>query len=72
VICFEQVLCRVIARFGFNHVLCKVVPVLDCDTALRAAFGSGFDSTESNTLACLRSYIDELRELSIDLLIVEE
>lgn len=71
VVCFEQVVCRLIGHFGFDHVLGKVVPVLSCDTALRAAFGSGMQSTESNAVACLRNYISELRALPIDLLIVE-
>jgi hypothetical protein len=68
VVCFEQVVCRLIDHFGYEHVLAKVVPVLYCDNALRAAFGSGTQSTESNSLACLRSYIGELRGLPIDLL----
>ena len=47
----------------------KVVPVLQtCDTALRAAFGSGLDSTRANTVACLESYIAQLRGFPIDLL----
>ncbi|MFO0954368.1 MAG: hypothetical protein U0835_25060 [Isosphaeraceae bacterium] len=71
VICFEQVLCRIIAHFGFEHVRTKVVPVILCDTALRAAFGSGHASTEENAVACLQSYVSELRGLPIDLLVTE-
>ncbi len=71
VVCFEQVLQRVIDRFGFAHVLAKVAPVLYCDTALRAAFGSGAQSTEPNCIACLQNYIGELRALPIDLLMVD-
>jgi hypothetical protein len=69
VVCFEQVLLRLIEQFGFTPVLAKVVDVRYCDTALRAAFGSGLQSTESNSVACLQSYISELRGLPIDLLI---
>src|SRR5436305_760538 len=68
VVRFEQVLCRFIARFGFGYVLAKVAPALYCDTELRAAFGYGLQSTEANAIACLRSYIHEVRSLPIDLL----
>lgn len=71
VVCFEQVLCHLIDHFGFDHVLAKVVPVLSCDNALRAAFGSGIQSTKANSVACLQSYIGELRALPIDLLVGE-
>ena len=69
IICFEQVLRRLIEQFGFEHVLAKVVPVSYCDTALRATFGSGMQSTVSNVVDGLDSYIRELRELPINLLI---
>ena len=70
VVCLEQIFRRLIVRFGFDYVLDKVVPVLYCDNALRTAFGSGIHSTEANVVACLQSYIDELRVLPIDLLMV--
>lgn len=71
VVCLEQMILRLIDRFGFDHVLSKIVPVLfGCDTALRAAFGSGIHSTESNVTECLQDYINELRGLPIDMLIV--
>jgi hypothetical protein len=69
VVCFEQVICRIIDLVGFEAVLGKVVPVMQaCDTALRAAFGSGKLATESNVVDCLQSYIDEIRGYPIDLL----
>lgn len=72
-VCFEQVICRVISRTGFDPVCAKVVPVMSsCDTALCAAFGSGIQATEANTLACLQSYIAELRGFPIDLLMTED
>ena len=46
----------------------KVIGELYRDTALRAAFGSGMRTTESNAVACLQAYIDELRRLPVDLL----
>jgi len=72
VVCFEQIICRIIDSVGFEHVRAKVVPALHtCDTALRAAFGSGTLATQENSVACLRGYIDELRTLPIDLLVQE-
>lgn len=71
VVCFEQIIRRIIAHAGFELVRAKVVPVLSaCDTALRAAFGSGELATESNTVACLENYIAEIRRYPIDLLMV--
>jgi hypothetical protein len=71
VICFEQVLCKILARFDFSVVKAKVIPALSypqCDTALRAAFGSGNESTRQNTVECLRSYVHEIRNYAVDLL----
>ena len=70
VVCFEQVLLRLIEQFGFTTVLAKVADVRYCDTALRAAFGSGLQSTELNSVACLQSYVNELRGLPMDLLMI--
>ncbi len=69
VICLEQIVTRVIQHFGFAYVQDKIVPARSCDTALRAAFGSGDAATESNVLATLDGYINELRFLPIDLLV---
>ncbi len=68
VVCFEQTILRVIAFAGFEPVLAKVTGALSHDIALRAAFGSGMQTTESAAVACLQHYIDELRRLPIDLL----
>jgi hypothetical protein len=69
VICLEQIVTRVVQHFGFGYVKDKIVPVRSCDTALRAAFGSGDAAAESNVLATLDGYINELRFLPIDLLV---
>ena len=50
-------------------MLAKVVAVPYGDTALRAAFGSGIQSTQKNGVECLQAYIAELRKLPIDLLV---
>jgi hypothetical protein len=68
VICLEQIVKRLIQHFGFLYAKNKIVPARACDTALSAAFGSGWDATERNVLAALDSYINELRSLPIDLL----
>ena len=68
VICFEQIIKRVIQHCGFSYVRGKVIPARAFDTALRVAFWSGHDAIEANVLAVLDSYINELRSLSIDLL----
>ena len=69
VICFEQVLIRIHASFGFDHLRDKVVPVVDCDTALRAVFGSGLDAVEGIVLAGFASYIRHLRNETGSLLV---
>jgi hypothetical protein len=68
IICLEQIVKCLIQHFGFPYVKDRVVPARACDTALSAAFGSGWDATEPNVLAALDSYINELRSLPIDLL----
>ncbi len=69
VICFEQIVLRIIDRFGFDLVRSKVVPASDCDTALRAAFGSGLEATEESVRHCLAAYIGYLRDETGPLLI---
>jgi hypothetical protein len=61
VICFEQLILRLIDRLGFNPIRDKVVPARDCDTALRAVFGSGLDAAEENVRTGLASYVNHLR-----------
>ena len=68
VICFEQIVKNAIGNLGFAEVLNRVLPGLDCDTALRAAFGSGKEATEVNVVDALDRYIVELRSLPIDFL----
>jgi hypothetical protein len=68
VICFEQIVKRVIQHCGFSYVQDKVIPARACDTALRVAFALGSDATEASVLSILDSYINELHSLSIDLL----
>lgn len=61
VICFEQLIAYIISQQGFDKSKSKIVPAIDCDTALRAAFGMGLDAEEKQVLRVLNSYVQELR-----------
>jgi hypothetical protein len=61
ILCFEQIVLRCIDHVGFELVRSKIVPASDCDTALRAAFGSGLEAQEESVTRCLISYIEHLR-----------
>ena len=61
VVCVEQLIVELIAVKGFELVRQKVVPVRNCDTALKVAFGSGNLAQEDNVLLALNQYIQELR-----------
>lgn len=61
IICIEQVLVRAINATSFEYVKSRVLSSVDIDTATRAAFGSGALSTETNVVAALSGYVDELR-----------
>jgi hypothetical protein len=64
VICLEQIICKLIDERGFDWVLAKVLPALDCDKALKTAFGSGSKSQCENVLQTLNSYVEELQNIS--------
>lgn len=65
VVCLEQIVSRLIEQLGFDHVRNKVVPAMSCDTALRAAFGSGTDATAAAVQGALEAYIADLRPLRL-------
>jgi hypothetical protein len=62
VICLEQVILRLIQRSGFDWVKARVVPMMACDMALQACFGSGALATETNVVEALEGYIATLRQ----------
>jgi hypothetical protein len=62
VICLEQVMLRLIQRSGFDWVKARVVPMMACDMALQACFGSGELATETNVVEALEAYIAALRQ----------
>lgn len=66
--CLEQLLLKDIEAYGFEVIRDKVVPVRDCDQAIKAVFGSGPLSTPENSLATLKNYIETLREETVNLL----
>jgi hypothetical protein len=61
VICLEQMILLLIRRLGFEAVRTKVVPVMACDTAITACFGSGELATEANVVMALEGYITDLK-----------
>jgi hypothetical protein len=61
VICLEQMICKLIEIQGFEWVLERVLPNLDCDKALKSAFGSGSNSQCETVLGNLRCYIEDLQ-----------
>jgi len=69
VICFEQIVMRIIDHSGFDLVRSKVVPASDCDTVLRVAFGSGLEATEESVIRCFTAYVEHLRNETGPLLI---
>jgi hypothetical protein len=60
-VCLEQILLRVMDRIGFQPLLQKVVPVMECDSSIRSAFGSGYLAQEHNVRAALVAYVREVR-----------
>jgi hypothetical protein len=66
--CLEQLILWDIDAYGFEFVRDKVVPVRDCDKALKVVFGSGEFSTAANAIAALNSYIEALRKNTGDFL----
>lgn len=61
VLCLEQIVIKAIGKFGFEAIKRKIVPASSCDTAIRAAFGSGMRAVESEVLQALAAYSRELR-----------
>jgi hypothetical protein len=61
VVCLEQIICKLIETQGFDWVLEKILLNLECDKAIKVAFGSGSRSQCESVLGTLNSYIQELR-----------
>jgi hypothetical protein len=68
IVCFEQVILLLIRQRGFETIKQQVLPMLDCDTGLRACFGSGERAIEENVVLALEGYIEDLERSTIGLL----
>lgn len=66
--CLEQLILKNVEVYGFETIRELVVPVRECDTAIMTVFGSGLKSNEENSCATLKSYIEELRKQTGNLL----
>lgn len=72
VITFLPLIGRLIDHLGFEDVRARVVPARQCDTSLRALFGSGMEATEANVREGLASDLRQLRALVGGLLVPDE
>lgn len=66
--CLEQLILKDIDSYGFETIRSQIVPVGDCDKAIKAVFGSGERSTSENALLTLNDYINQLRNETDNLL----
>lgn len=71
VICLEQIMVRIMNRYGFDLLRNHAVPAVDCDIALSAVFGSGLIAVEANVRHGFASYIEHLRSECGELLAAE-
>jgi len=69
VVCFEQLIYQLITEQGFEAIKQKVLPVRECDMALKAIFGSCDRAEEVNVMDSLGQYIQELKRDCPNLLI---
>jgi hypothetical protein len=70
VVCLEQLIQQCINHHGFDSVKNRIVPARECDTALKAIFGSGLQASEGGVKEGLESYIYNLRSSVGDLLVI--
>jgi len=66
--CLEQLVLRNIEADGFETIRDLIVPVRECDKAIKTIFGSGLNSTSENSLTTLKIYIEECRQEAGNLL----
>jgi len=59
--CLEQLVLKNIDCYGFEWVREQIVPVRDCDRAIKAVFGSGDQSSFCNVILALNQYIEDNR-----------
>lgn len=66
--CLEQLILKNIQKHGFDFVKQNIVPVKDCDTALKAVFGSSELATLEGSREVFKKYIQDLRQRTGNLL----
>ena len=66
--CLEQLILKNVDYYGFEPTRARIVPVQECDKAIKAVFGSGMASTPENSLPTLNNYIESLRNETGNLL----
>jgi hypothetical protein len=59
--CLEQLVLKNIDCYGFEWVREQIVPVRDCDRAIKVVFGSGDQSSSCNAIPTLKQYIEDVR-----------
>jgi hypothetical protein len=62
VVCFEQVIWKILECKGFDAVRDKIILGRECDKVLAIILGSGLDASEASVREGLISYIDDLRK----------
>lgn len=65
--CLETLVRQMIQQVGFTSIKAKVVPAYACDTGIRAAFGSGLESTQEAVLAGLDAYLGDFAKHNVKL-----
>lgn len=70
VVCFEQLLLRIHALYGYERLKQGCCAGIDCDRGLFIAFSNGLATQEAHTLAALDSCMRELQSHSADILLV--
>ncbi len=58
--CLEQVILKNIDHLNFETVRDQIVPVRECDKAIKVVFGSGNQAEKEAVITTLKNYINEL------------
>jgi hypothetical protein len=69
VVCFEQILLKILDGEGFDSVRDNLVLGRECDKVLAVILGSGLDASEATIREGLTSYIEDLRRQTGSLLL---
>ena len=68
VICFEQVLVRILDHFGFDAIRERLIAGRECDRGLALWLGSGLDANETRFRDGVSSFLKDARDTSGSLL----